>query len=257
MAKIITDKDVEIGSTKAPETIYIKITAGGPYMVYGNPPLDQEIILPNEDDGCCWIYRKGKIDFPIKSPMALCRCGGTKNAPFCDGSHAHHNWNSKETASFEPLLKKAQILEGPKIGLTDNEKYCAYLRFCDAYGRIWNIVQSATTPDDIELAKHEAAHCASGRLMVWNLENNQPFEPKLTPSLSLLEDSGIKVSGPIWVKGGIRVESSDGKSYEIRNRVTLCRCGQSCNKPFCDGTHASMKYNDGLSLEFKEPTEDW
>ena len=57
------------------------------------------------------------------------------------------------------------------------------------------------------------------------------------------------MSGPIWVKGGIRIEGADGKSYEIRNRVTLCRCGQSSNKPFCDGTHASMHFHDGLPLE--------
>ena len=30
--------------------------------------------------------------------------------------------------------------------------------------------------------------------------------------------------------------------YEVRNRMTLCRCGESQNKPLCDGTHASMKF---------------
>jgi CDGSH-type Zn-finger protein len=47
------------------------------------------------------------------------------------------------------------------------------------------------------------------------------------------------------VKGGVQIKSSDGFVYEPRNRVTLCRCGQSGNKPFCDGTHISMKFNDG------------
>jgi len=31
--------------------------------------------------------------------------------------------------------------------------------------------------------------------------------------------------------------SADGFVYEIRNRVTLCHCGYSGNKPFCDGSH--------------------
>ena len=53
----------------------------------------------------------------------------------------------------------------------------------------------------------------------------------------------------IWVKGGIRIEGADGRSYEIRNRVTLCRCGQSSNKPFCDGTHVSMHFCDNIPLE--------
>ncbi|WP_243670921.1 CDGSH iron-sulfur domain-containing protein [Methanoculleus chikugoensis] len=33
------------------------------------------------------------------------------------------------------------------------------------------------------------------------------------------------------------VESADGRTYTIRNRVTLCGCGRSRNKPFCDGIH--------------------
>ena len=72
-----------------------------------------------------------------------------------------------------------------------------------------------------------------------------------------MEDPGIKVSGPIWVKGGIKIISSDNKTYEIRNRVTLCRCGQSKNKPFCDGTHAAIRYEDGLSQVAKRPNEDF
>jgi CDGSH-type Zn-finger protein len=43
--------------------------------------------------------------------------------------------------------------------------------------------------------------------------------------------------GPLWVKGGIPVEAADGFEYEKRNRVTLCRCGRSGHKPFCDGSH--------------------
>ncbi|MGA7803617.1 CDGSH iron-sulfur domain-containing protein [Bradyrhizobium sp.] len=40
------------------------------------------------------------------------------------------------------------------------------------------------------------------------------------------------------------VVSADGFEDEVRNRVTLCRCGQSQNKPFCDGTHAQTKFKD-------------
>ena len=255
MAKLIK-QEVEPGSHPAPASFYIKIVADGPYLVSGNPPLDQEIILPDED-GASWIYRKGNMEFKEQEPMALCRCGASKNKPYCDGSHRHHDWDPVETAPFEKILETAEVIEGPEISISDNERYCAFARFCDAKGRVWNIVQEATTPDEIELAKREAAHCPAGRLMIWDNKSQRPYEPKLLPSLSLLEDPGIKVSGPIWVKGGIRIESSNGESYEIRNRVTLCRCGQSRNKPFCDGTHASMKFHDGLPLEPKVPHEDW
>jgi len=39
------------------------------------------------------------------------------------------------------------------------------------------------------------------------------------------------------LRGAIPVRSADGEHYEVRNRQTLCRCGGSSNKPFCDGTH--------------------
>ena len=48
------------------------------------------------------------------------------------------------------------------------------------------------------------------------------------------------------VRGGIQIESADGFKYEVRNRVTLCRCGKSQNKPFCDGTHAQIKFRDDV-----------
>jgi CDGSH-type Zn-finger protein len=62
----------------------------------------------------------------------------------------------------------------------------------------------------------------------------------------VVEDPALGCSGPLWVRGGITVESEDGARYEKRNRVTLCRCGASSNKPFCNGSHASIKFDDGL-----------
>jgi CDGSH-type Zn-finger protein len=42
----------------------------------------------------------------------------------------------------------------------------------------------------------------------------------------------------------VQLIGGDGFEYEIRNRVTLCRCGASQNKPFCDGTHVSISFSD-------------
>lgn len=242
---------VEEGSRQAPEKYYIKITPDGPYLVYGNPPIDQEIILPNEE-GSSWVYQRGLSFDSSATPVALCRCGHSRHKPFCDGSHKRAtDWDSNETNNKRPLLEEAEELEGPAMVLADNEKYCAFARFCDARGRIWNLVQLAETEEERELVRREASHCPAGRLVVWDKKTQKVFEPPFEPSIGIIEDPGIRVSGPIWVKGGIRIESADGKSYTIRNRVTLCRCGQSSNKPFCDGTHASMGFSDGLPLEEK------
>ena len=61
-----------------------------------------------------------------------------------------------------------------------------------------------------------------------------------------MQDPHESVSGPISVRGGIVIESADGREYEVRNRVTLCRCGQSSNKPFCDGSHVGCSFHDHL-----------
>ncbi|MDR3878135.1 MAG: CDGSH iron-sulfur domain-containing protein, partial [Alistipes sp.] len=52
-----------------------------------------------------------------------------------------------------------------------------------------------------------------------------------------------------WIRGGIPMRREGGQTYEIRNRVVACRCGQSANKPYCDGTHASIKWKDDLAGE--------
>lgn len=61
----------------------------------------------------------------------------------------------------------------------------------------------------------------------------------------LLQDPSRKCSGPLWVRGGILIEDETGAKLETRNQVTLCRCGRSSNKPFCDASHVNSKFNDG------------
>jgi hypothetical protein len=77
----------------------------------------------------------------------------------------------------------------------------------------------------------------------------QTVEPNLPQSIGVVEDPSKQCSGPLWIRGGIPVESASGERYETRNRVTLCRCGQSSNKPFCDGTHAATGFDDGLGAK--------
>jgi hypothetical protein len=130
------------------------------------------------------------------------------------------------------------------LALTDAEPLCAFARFCDRDGKVWNSVSQALTPSAREAFAHQVGQCPSGRLVAWDLATRKPVEPPLPPSIVLIEDPQKGVSGPVWVRGGIQVIAANGSAYEIRNRVTLCRCGQSSNKPFCDGTHASVGFTD-------------
>jgi CDGSH-type Zn-finger protein len=69
------------------------------------------------------------------------------------------------------------------------------------------------------------------------------LEPDLPQQVAItieMTEAG-PIDGPLWVSGGIPVARSDGQPFETRNRVTLCRCGLSGNKPLCDGTHRHVQ----------------
>ena len=79
--------------------------------------------------------------------VAWCGCKQTKTPCFCDGTHAKVHFDGTETASREPYLKQAETIEGPTMVLTDAESLCAFARFCDPKGRIWNLVAQTDNPE--------------------------------------------------------------------------------------------------------------
>jgi CDGSH-type Zn-finger protein len=175
--------------------------------------------------------------FAKQEKCGLCRCGQSKNKPFCDGTHVKVNFDGTETVGLEAYLNQAKEIDGPALKLTDVEVLCASARFCHRAGGIWNLVLQSGNAEARRIAVEESGDCPSGRLVVRDKKTGKTVEPRFERSIGLVEDPQMGVSGPIWVRGGIPVESADGKVYEIRNRVTLCRCGKSSIKPFCDSSH--------------------
>jgi CDGSH-type Zn-finger protein len=98
----------------------------------------------------------------------LCRCGASKNKPFCDGSHTAAGFQ----ATGEPATKPTEPLEQ-----------------------------------------------RSGTL-------------KVTPSKN----------GPLVLEGALEICSGTGRTIRRVTKAVLCRCGQSSNKPYCDGTHAKVGF---------------
>lgn len=238
--------EIEINSADEPGAIYIEVLNDGPYLVHGEPPVIQRFI-ETDDKGTSIAYRNGR-SFEMKGAVALCRCGHSKNAPYCDGHHAMIDINLEESASFTPLLDNAELIVGPRLSLADNKDYCAFGRFCDAGKRVWNEVKESGEVAE-EITEEIARNCPGGRLVVWSNDTKLPVDDILPPSIGLIEDPKEMCSGPLAVWGGIRVQSASGGSYEIRTRQALCRCGASSNKPFCDGTHARIDYKDGIAPE--------
>ncbi len=206
----------------------------GPYIVTGGVALTVDTIVL--DDKGLPLKWKASRNYPVADTYALCRCGKSKTQPFCDNTHARIGFDGTETASLQPFLSEAEVFEGPDLTLTDLPKLCVHAGFCDRMGGTWALTQYSDTPEARRLAIEQAGNCPSGRLVVRDLDGNE-IEPEYEPSIVLVEDPRRGISGPLWVRGGIPIESAGGITYEVRNRVTLCRCGRSANKPFCDGKH--------------------
>ena len=226
-------------STTEPKVVVAK---NGPYLVTGAIPLSRQTIIAGRD-GESEEWSAGET-FPAQETYALCRCGHSSTKPFCDGSHKRVGFDGTETASREPYLKEAQGLEGPAYTLTDVESLCAGARFCDPHGKVWNQVERTQDPEVRANFVRQVGNCPSGRLVAWERERRAPIEPELPKSIGVTEDPVEQVSGPLWLRGGIPVMAADGFAYEVRNRVTLCRCGASANKPFCDGSHVKVGFRD-------------
>lgn len=213
----------------------IRVQKDGPYLVSGGVPVNDQII-ETDAEGYSSRWLPGN-SHAVQKEYVLCRCGQSKNKPFCDETHIIVNFDGTETAGKARYADQAKELMGPALRLTDAEDLCSHARFCLRSGRIWNLTRQSDIPEAAALAIEEAGNCPSGRLVIWDKSTGRAIEPTFGPSIGLVEDPQEGVRGPIWVRGGIPIVSSDGTRYEIRNRVTLCRCGKSLNKPFCDGDH--------------------
>ena len=222
----------------------IHVTKDGPYLVSGTLPL-AEVTIGANAEGESVRWEQGR-KFPDRASYALCRCGCSATKPYCDGTHTKISFDGTETASRKTYREQAKMIAGPTLLLTDAQSLCAYARFCDPNGQVWTLVQKTDQAEAKRNFVRQTGDCPSGRLVAWDNATGEPIEPHYEPSIDLIEDPVEDCSGPVWVRGGVRIISADGFQYEIRNRVTLCRCGASKNKPFCDGSHASIKFKDGI-----------
>jgi CDGSH-type Zn-finger protein len=221
----------------------IQVTPDGPYMVSGNVPLVRaEIVVDDEGESVGWRETER---LETRETYSLCRCGHSSKMPYCDGTHVGIGFDGTETAAHDTYLDVADSIDGNGVVvLRDDRKLCAEARFCAHGAKLWNLIEHCDDPMQLAAVEEESRLCPSGRYTVCDPVTGEPHEPELEPSVVLVEDPCKEVSGPVWVRGGIEVVSAEGEPYEIRNRVTLCRCGESQNKPFCDGTHIGVGFRD-------------
>jgi CDGSH-type Zn-finger protein len=227
-------------NTQKASNVKVQIAKDGPYMVSGALPMSKQTIGTNSaGESVKWIAGQ---TYAAQATYALCRCGQSAKKPFCDSTHTKIKFDGTETASRESYQSEAKLIQGPTLSLTDVEHLCAFARFCDPHGQVWNLVNETDNPSAKKNFVRQVGDCPSGRLVAWDNATGKSIEPRYEPSIGLIEDPANECAGPLWLRGGIQVVGSDGFHYEVRNRVTLCRCGASKNKPFCDGTHVAIKF---------------
>ncbi len=232
-------REKERGTEKDTDRRRIEVRKDGPYTVLGTIPL-LELTVYNDADDYPYGYHVTK-QYPLKEAYSLCRCGQSKDKPFCDGTHTRVHFDGSETATQASYLSRAEELDGPSLVLRDVRDLCAHVGMCDRAGGTQKLTLHSDDPQARHIAIEEAANCNSGRLVVVNKETGKPIEPELDPSIAAVEEPLRGYSGTLWIRGGIPVVAADGTTYEVRNRVALCRCGRSSNRPFCDGSHRETK----------------
>jgi len=218
-------------STEKPK---ISCLSNGPYYLSDDPALKTSVSINNS---------QGK-PFSTDKNIALCRCGGSKNKPFCDGTHSKNGFSDKKLSNGK-LNKRVNYPQvnntGKKITIHDNREICAHAGYCtDNLSSVfkykeepWIDADAATVEDII----NTIAKCPSGALS-YSIDNTEHQIQTSAPLITVLEN------GPYAVTGGI--ELIDQKLGEgcTEERYTLCRCGASKNKPFCDGSHWTVDFKD-------------
>ena len=171
--------------------------------------------------------------------MWLCRCGKSSHKPFCDGTHAEIGFSSDKLEGRVPDRMDEYV--GEEITIHDNRGVCSHAGYCtDNLPSVfimgkepWIDPNGARAEEIVRAIKM----CPSGALSYTKdgvLYKDQDRESAIT----------LTKNGPYRVVGGPELKDVNDSKPESKEHYTLCRCGGSKNKPFCDGTHWYIKFVD-------------
>lgn len=231
----------ETNNTVSSKRIVVK--KNGSYSIKGGIPLVTKTQVVSEHGEPLTWQKDGEIAVS-EGEYYLCRCGQSCDQPFCDSTHRKVGFDGTESADTGVTEKRAmKFPRGTRIIVKKDRSLCTQSGFCGLREAGMNQLVAATQDTKIRsLVMAMVERCPSGALTYRIEADGNDIEPDLPQQIAVtievLTDGPI--AGPLWVTGGIPVERSDGQPLEIRNRVTLCNCGHSGNKPLCDGTHRNL-----------------
>jgi CDGSH-type Zn-finger protein len=205
----------------------IEVTKNGPYRLRG-------AIRLCDSNG---------EDIAARGTLVLCRCGNSSKKPFCDGTHRKTGFDGARL-TVGPA-DGTQQYRGKRITIHDNRAICSHAGVCtDNLPGVFRLGQEPWIAADGEEAAaivKLVARCPSGALSCTVDDMDAPDES---------QECTVTVSqnGPYFVRGSLPLKA-DGAQPFRPGRYALCRCGASKNKPFCDGTHWAMGFDDKRGLQ--------
>jgi CDGSH-type Zn-finger protein len=170
--------------------------------------------------------------------VALCRCGGSANKPFCDGTHGKIGFTGDKDPDRTP--DKRENYAGKRVTIHDNRGLCAHAGRCTdglpavfKYGQEPWIDPDGAGADEIIAA---VKRCPSGALS-YSVDGVEHSERGGEPAIAFAPN------GPYVCTGGCAVEAELMEGATL-DHFDLCRCGKSTNKPFCSGAHWDHQFDE-------------
>jgi CDGSH-type Zn-finger protein len=174
----------------------------------------------------------------------LCRCGGSRNKPFCDITHGLKRFDGSESADHGPIAQRRDSYAADGVTVYDDRTVCCHYGQCTS--RLPAVFRAGAEPF-INPGGASAAEitgvvggCPSGALAYARGDDTEPVEPEEHASIT------ATVDGPYRVRGSIPVFGADGRAYQRRARQVLCRCGLSRNKPASTSAYSSTPATTGV-----------
>jgi uncharacterized Fe-S cluster protein YjdI len=126
------------------------------------------------------------------------------------------------------------------IAVSWEPAYCIHTANClnrepevfDATRRPWIVLQAA----DADRIAQAVITCPTGALHFRRLDGGEQ-EP--VPAETAVQS---QTNGPLFLRGNLKFVNARGELIREDTRAALCRCGQSANKPFCDGAHRAIGF---------------
>jgi CDGSH-type Zn-finger protein len=219
----------------------ITVTTDGPYMVANELPVIRSRIVESEHGEPMTWQTTSHVD--TGAVVALCRCGASARKPFCDGTHTTIGFDGAEAAPDGTYDERADVYPATGMVMRDDRNMCVHAGFCgNRVTDVWQLAVGDATDDSITRTQliDMILKCPSGALTFRLEPDGSDVEPELRSEVAVVDD------GPLLLTGGVAVVGATGERYEVRNRETLCRCGVSAIKPFCDGAHRGAGFVDHL-----------